>query len=88
MVLVRTKFQGKTGWQLFAGSRGSRCTSMEFTPPPPDGAPPFSFDWSRSIPSSYSVLVPLKTLISHVPAATPFPVVFAGGASERSYATS
>src|SRR5271166_5142297 len=81
IVLVLTKFQGYTGAQPFIGSRGSFAGSMELMPPPPLGAPPFSWDWSMSIPSSYSVVVPFSTPGVQVPAATPLPVVLAGGAS-------
>jgi len=56
---------------------------MELMPPSfsdASGAPPFSFVWSKSMPSSYSVVVPDGGPEGvQRPAARPLPVVFAGG---------
>src|SRR5207244_12168646 len=50
--------------------------------------PPLSFDWSNSLPSSYSVWVPLMTFKLQVPPGSPLPVAIFGGARRSEEHTS
>src|SRR6516165_2853261 len=77
MLLARTNCQGQTGLQLFAGSRISLWESIDAIPPSVSdapGAPPFTLVWSMSMPSSYSVVVPVGAAPGvHGPAKRPLP---------------
>ncbi len=61
--------------------------SMEAMPPSVSaapGAPPFTLVWSMSMPSSYSLVVPVGAAPGvQGPAARPLPVVFAGASRFR-----
>src|ERR1700737_1637812 len=77
-LLVRTKLYGKTGLQLFLGSRSSLSGSIALAWP--SVPPPLRWDWSMSMPFSYSVLVP--TSFGHKPGRTALRVFTFGGESE------
>lgn len=82
IVLARTKSHGQTGLHPLLGSRMSRFESIDAMPPSVSeapGAPPFYLVWSMSMPSSYSLVVPVGVAKGvQGPAPRPLPVVFAG----------
>src|SRR5215469_6033155 len=83
MLLARTNCHGHTGLQLLAGSRISLWESIDAMPPSVSdapGAPPFTLVWSMSMPSSYSVVVPVGVPLGvQGPAARPFTGGFCRG---------
>ena len=79
---------GKPEAQLLNGSRTSRAGSIEVIPPSPFlvlmPSTPFKNFWLMSMPSSYSVVVPLARPAVQGPPLRPLPVVLIGGAKTRS----